>query len=153
MSYIKKEPLLQLAKELQGDSAFGSPRIVMAIEDAPAEDVVEVDRLNLILKLQRDKSLENLREYIQKNDVVKVVRCTNCKYCDHCYPVKNKGEKAREGYYCNHYKEWVSPNHYCGYGKRRIDNEQFISKNILSNQRTTQRAIRPYQQTHPSKSR
>lgn len=43
MSYIKREPLLQIAKELQG-SAFSSPLIVKAIEDAPVEDVVEVVR-------------------------------------------------------------------------------------------------------------
>jgi hypothetical protein len=41
MSYIKREPLLQIAKELQG-SAFGGPLIVRAIEEAPAEDVVAV---------------------------------------------------------------------------------------------------------------
>lgn len=43
MSYIKREPLLQIAKKLQG-SAFGGPLIVRAIEEAPAEDVVEVVR-------------------------------------------------------------------------------------------------------------
>jgi hypothetical protein len=42
MSYIKKEPLLQRAKELQKDDAFGSPLIVRAIEEAPEEDVAEV---------------------------------------------------------------------------------------------------------------
>ena len=42
MSYIKREPLLQKAKELQGDDAFGTPRIVREIENAPAEDVIEV---------------------------------------------------------------------------------------------------------------
>ena len=41
MSYIKKEPLLQIAKELQG-KVFGSPLIIKAIEEAPEEDVVEV---------------------------------------------------------------------------------------------------------------
>lgn len=41
MSYIKKEPLLQIAKELQS-KVFGSPLIVREIENAPAEDVVEV---------------------------------------------------------------------------------------------------------------
>ena len=43
MSYIKREPLLQIAKELQGGT-FGSPLIVRAIEEAPTEDVVEVVR-------------------------------------------------------------------------------------------------------------
>ena len=33
MSYIKKEPLLQIAKELQGNDAFGAPLIVRAIEE------------------------------------------------------------------------------------------------------------------------
>lgn len=41
MSYIKKEPLLQIAKEIQG-KLFGAPLIVGAIENAPEEDVVEV---------------------------------------------------------------------------------------------------------------
>lgn len=44
MSYIKKEPLLQKAKELLRDDAFGGVRIVREIERAPAEDVVEVVR-------------------------------------------------------------------------------------------------------------
>ena len=44
MSYIKKEPLLQIAKELQGNDTFGAPLIVRAIEDAPEEDVIEVVR-------------------------------------------------------------------------------------------------------------
>lgn len=43
MSYIKKELLLQIAKELQG-KVFGSPLIVRVIEDAPEEDVIEVVR-------------------------------------------------------------------------------------------------------------
>lgn len=42
MSYIKKEPLLQIAKELQKNNAFGAPLIVRAIEEAPVEDVAEV---------------------------------------------------------------------------------------------------------------
>lgn len=41
--YIEREPLLKIAKSLQGD-AFGSPLIVKAIEEAPAEDVVKVVR-------------------------------------------------------------------------------------------------------------
>ena len=41
MSYIKREPLLQIVKELQG-KLFGSPLIVREIENAPAEDVIEV---------------------------------------------------------------------------------------------------------------
>lgn len=40
--YIKRETLLNIAKKLQGDDAFGVVRIVREIENAPAEDVVEV---------------------------------------------------------------------------------------------------------------
>lgn len=51
MSYIKKEPLLQIAKELQGNDSFGAPLIVRAIEEAPEEDAAAV------------------------------VKCTHCKHC------------------------------------------------------------------------
>lgn len=44
MSYIKRETLLQKAKELLRDDAFGGVRIVREIERAPAEDVVAVTR-------------------------------------------------------------------------------------------------------------
>ena len=40
MSYIKREPLLATAREIQG-KPFGAPLIVRAIENAPTEDVVE----------------------------------------------------------------------------------------------------------------
>lgn len=43
MSYIEREPLLKMAKELQGNP-FGAPLIVKAIENAPIADVVEVVR-------------------------------------------------------------------------------------------------------------
>lgn len=53
MSYIKKEPLLQIAKELQG-KVFGAPLIVRAIEEAPEEDVVEVRQVNNFIRRLRD---------------------------------------------------------------------------------------------------
>lgn len=54
MSYIKREPLLQIVKELQGNNAFGAPLIVREIENAPDEDVVEVKRINdFIQRLRR----------------------------------------------------------------------------------------------------
>ena len=51
-------------------------------------------------------------------DLVEVVRCKDCKHCDHCYPMKNKGEEAKEGYYCDYNKRYVKPNDYCSYGER-----------------------------------
>lgn len=46
MSYIEKETLLKTAKAIQGDGddAFGVPRIVAAIENAPTIDAIEVIR-------------------------------------------------------------------------------------------------------------
>lgn len=52
-------------------------------------------------------------------DVVEVVRCKDCKSCNHCYPLKNKGEEAKEGYYCDYYKQFVNPSGYCSYGERK----------------------------------
>ena len=50
MSYIEKEPLLQTAKALQNDDAFGAPRIVAAIEKAPTVNIKLTDKELLALK-------------------------------------------------------------------------------------------------------
>ena len=67
MSYIKKEPLLQNAKELQG-KVFGAPLIVRTIENAPEEDVVEVRH----------------GEWIPQWEGARLVKCSVCgyEYCD-----------------------------------------------------------------------
>ncbi len=44
MTYILREPLLQKAKEYQGN-AFGSPRIVREIERASSENVAPVEEI------------------------------------------------------------------------------------------------------------
>lgn len=44
MTYIGKESLLKTAKAIQGDDAFGVPRIIAAIENAPIVDAIEVVR-------------------------------------------------------------------------------------------------------------
>lgn len=86
--------------------------------------------LDVIKEFQaHNENLQNDNKYLRgrlaeeaeiKEDLA-VVRCKDCRVCDFCYPVKNKGEETKEGYYCNHYKEWVSPNHYCSYGERKND--------------------------------
>ena len=86
--YIEKEPLLKIAKELQ-KTAFGSPLIVRAIENAPVADVVEV------------------------------VRCEECKHCESCYPKKEKGKEAEIVYYCTSLDCIVNPDDFCSYGERR----------------------------------
>ena len=57
--YIKREPLLQTAKQLQGEDAFGSVLIVREIENAPVEDVVAVTRCK-DCKWWRDKECTNV---------------------------------------------------------------------------------------------
>jgi hypothetical protein len=51
-------------------------------------------------------------------DMVEVVRCKDCAECDHCYPRKDKGEEAIDGYYCCLHKRWVRAGYYCGDGER-----------------------------------
>ena len=53
MSYIKREPLLQYAKEIQG-TLFGAPLIARAIEEAPEEDVIEVRHGEWLLPLTNE---------------------------------------------------------------------------------------------------
>lgn len=97
MSYIKREPLLRIAKELQG-KVFGSPLIVREIENAPAEDVVEVKHGEWI------KETEYYDDDYSECNVRKVFRCSLC----------GRTEKYKEPY-CN-----------CGAkmdGERRTDDE------------------------------
>lgn len=54
----------------------------------------------------------------QSENMVEIVRCKDCRACDHCYPAKAKGEEAIEGWYCNFYKRYVKPNDFCSYGAK-----------------------------------
>lgn len=54
-----------------------------------------------------------------KNDLVEVVRCKDCKMSDYCYPIKEKGKEAEEGWYCKRNRKYVKPNDFCSYGKRK----------------------------------
>lgn len=52
-------------------------------------------------------------------DVVKVVRCKDCKHCEVYYPRKAKGEEAEIAYCCTNLNCGVEPNDYCSYGERK----------------------------------
>ena len=52
-------------------------------------------------------------------DVEDVVKCKNCKHCEHCFPSKAKGEEPVEGWYCNTFRQWRSPDDFCSYGRRK----------------------------------
>lgn len=60
--YIKREPILQIAKKLQGET-FGSPIIVAAIENAPAENVVELNKIEPCYLCDSARLTDDLEDY------------------------------------------------------------------------------------------
>ena len=50
-----------------------------------------------------------------------VVRCKDCLSCNHCYPVKEKGKEAIEGFYCYTHKRYVKPDDFCSFAKMKGD--------------------------------
>jgi hypothetical protein len=58
-------------------------------------------------------------QFKNKADFVEVVRCKDCKCCEHSYPAKAIGEEALEGWYCNIFRQWRKPDDFCSYGERR----------------------------------
>lgn len=58
-------------------------------------------------------------KFKNKADFVEVVRCKDCKCCDHCFPAKAIGEEALEGWYCKIRRKHMQPDDFCSYGERR----------------------------------
>lgn len=57
-------------------------------------------------------------------DVVEVVRCKDCKYCEVFYPCKAIGEESIEGHCCRLHNAYRKPTDFCSYGiKRGEDND------------------------------
>ena len=54
---------------------------------------------------------------VPTEDVVKVVRCKECKHCDSYYPKKEKGKEPEIAYYCNALETPTKPTDYCSYGE------------------------------------
>ena len=75
------------------------------------------------ITIDKSKVLEALTDYVRKEknkaDFVEVVRCKDCKQCDHSYPAKAKDEEALEGWYCNIFRQWRKPDDFCSYGERK----------------------------------
>lgn len=55
----------------------------------------------------------------EERDLVEVVRCRDCKYCEILCPVKEIGKEAVVGYKCLLIKTYKNPNGFCDYGERR----------------------------------
>ena len=55
--------------------------------------------------------------FVSTADVVKVVRCKDCKWCELRYPAKAIGEEAIEGYYCFANKRYLESTDFCSCGE------------------------------------
>lgn len=53
-------------------------------------------------------------------DVVEVVRCKDCEYGEADYGVDGNIITPFQ-YHCEYENTWHRPDHYCGYGKRKIN--------------------------------
>ena len=55
-----------------------------------------------------------------KTDVVKVVRCKDCKHCDLFYPQKEIGKEAISTFYCKLFKGDRKETDFCSYGELKV---------------------------------
>ena len=62
-------------------------------------------------------TLQSVIDDMPTADVVPVVRCKDCKHCDHFYPECDKDGNLREAYYCKLIKGDVKPTDFCSNGK------------------------------------
>lgn len=62
-------------------------------------------------------------ENLPTADVVSVVRCKDCKRCEHFYPECDINGNHREAYYCKSIKGDVKPDDYCCWGERRSNDD------------------------------
>ena len=60
-----------------------------------------------------------IADHLIANDVVPVVRCKDCKYCDFFYPVKELDKEPIPAWYCKDKKGDRRPDDFCSYGERR----------------------------------
>ena len=68
---------------------------------------------------EAERILNPCVKFKNKADFVEVVRCKNCKCCEHCYPAKAIGEETIEGWYCKIRREHMRPDDFCSYGERK----------------------------------
>ncbi len=55
--------------------------------------------------------------FVPTADVVKVVRCKDCKYCEVFYPIKEIGEEAIKGHCCRLHNSYRKQTDFCSYGE------------------------------------
>ena len=111
--YIEREALLAAYDKAHKGPPGGARKLM---EEAPAVDVVPVGVLGQI-RWERDTAMQQLEEHGvpfcgKADDVVHVVRCKDCKYCD------------PENHHCDHPAGTMvyfpkKPDDFCSYGERR----------------------------------
>lgn len=91
-----------------------------ALNSVITEETGKRDSLENILYNKAAESVLNMIERgvqeIPAADVVEVVRCKDCKFCDDAYC--NDGRKLKDLYYCNWFGSVVEKNDFCSYGAK-----------------------------------
>lgn len=62
-------------------------------------------------------------KFVNKANVVEVVRCKDCKNCEFIYPKKDIGKEAEGAFWCHLFEGSREPNGFCSHGKRMVRNE------------------------------
>ena len=64
-------------------------------------------------------AIDILKKQTPAADVVEVVRCKDCKYCEVFYPLKEEGEEAIKAHYCKLYNSNRKQIDFCSYGVKK----------------------------------
>ena len=81
-----------------------------------------IDRGELLKELERFPHLGTAGSIVRsmpKEDVVEVVRCKNCRYCEIRNPSKTINGETKEVHSCQVHWHMVLPDGYCSYGERK----------------------------------
>lgn len=82
------------------------------------EYIKREDAENIMLGSCDESALWKLR-YLPSADVIEVVRCKDCKYCENVIvAITNSGEKTQRNI-CHRFKMAVDAKHFCSYGEKQ----------------------------------
>ena len=62
---------------------------------------------------------EYIADHLIANGVTIPVRCGECEHCGICYPEKQIGKEATQGWYCKEHKSYRRPDDFCSHGERK----------------------------------
>ena len=102
--YIEREALQQAVAGIHFDAVF-------AIDFGKTF-------FHKVLNQYRDAVLETIKRS-PAADVVEVVRCKDCRYCDKYYPAKEIGKEAMPAYKCLLDKQKRKAENFCSEGRKK----------------------------------